>query len=102
MSSAVEAASQRDRDYVRNHPDESVYLRRYVRDEFPPEALAAAGCDAPEPRSWVLVTTLSPGVRVRRPIGRVVGRPKGGRITLVFPGGDVVPDVPVVGWRGRR
>jgi hypothetical protein len=98
----ADRVSARDRGFFDDHPGEPAYLRRYIPGEFPSEALAAADCDAPKARSWVMVTALAPGIRVRRPIGRVVGRPKDGRITLVFPDGAVVPDVPVVGWRGRR
>jgi hypothetical protein len=93
----------RDRSFFDEHPAESAYLRPYVPGEFSPEGLAAVGVPAPEQDSWVLVTALGPGLRTRRPVGRIVaGRPEGGRITLVSPEGMIAEDVPVVGWEGER
>ena len=102
MSSTLDAVSARDRDYFRAHPGESCCLRPYVPDEFSPEALAAADVPVPEPGAWVLVTALTPGIRTRRPVGRIVGRPLGGRMTLFGPDGLIAADVPVVGWGDGR
>ena len=98
----ADRVSARDRAFFAEHLGEPCYLRPYIPGEFSPEALAAVGAPAPEQDSWVLVTALVPGVRTRRPVGRVVGRPKGGRMTLLSPDGVIAEDVPVVGWGDDR
>jgi hypothetical protein len=47
----------------------------------------------------VLVHHITPGIRCRQPIGHLIsGEPINGRMTLVFPDGEVLADVLVAGW----
>ena len=96
-----ERFNERDREYFRDHPNEAAYLRRYVPGEYGPDSLAAMGLTPPGQDDWVLVHNVAPGIRSRRPIGRLVsGGPGNGRMTLLSSHGVICEDVPVVGWTG--
>lgn len=101
----VDRVNQRDREFFDANPDEPCYLRPHVPGEYPPASLAAIGVDLPGQDCWVLVTSIAPGIRSRRPIGQMLrGVPENGaRISLlILSDKTVYDDVPVVvGGHGR-
>jgi hypothetical protein len=100
-ASIIDAVNDRDRDYFQAHPAETGYLRRYVPGEHSPASLAAIGATPPTQDSWVLVHNVAPGIRCRRPIGRIASAgPVNGRMTIISENGVIAEDVPVVGWTG--
>lgn len=99
----TDRVNERDRQFFHDHAGERHYVRPYVPGEYAPEALASLGADPPAQDSWVLVHAVAPGIRCRQPIGQIItGGPINGRMTLVFPDGEVLAGVLVAGWDGDK
>jgi hypothetical protein len=64
MTNAIERASELDRLYFENNPDETEYIREIIPGEFGSHVFTP---EAGEPKH-VRVAQLAPGVRTRKPI----------------------------------
>jgi hypothetical protein len=101
FATIFDRVNDRDRAFFSNHPGERAYLRSAIPGEHDPKALKEMGIDPPGLDDWVLVHRVAPGICRRQPVGRIISdRPVQGRITLVFPEGGIVEDVPVVDGAG--